>query len=125
MARELTRIGERARQGSRERFTSIYHYVSDRDYLRTCYAELPAKRAAGVDGVTKAEYGRNLESNLQELTERLGRMGYRPQPVRRVYIPKPGTDKQRPLGILCFEDKVVGLGSSLNWQSGWGSFTWS
>src|SRR5207245_8805355 len=66
---------------------------------------LPAKSAAGVDGVTKAEYGRDLESNLQDLSERLGRLGYRPQPVRRAYIPKPGTDQQRPLGILCTEDK--------------------
>ena len=110
MARDLTRIGERARQGNQERFTSIYHYVTDLDHLRACYAELPAKRAAGVDGVSKEEYGRNLERNLQELAEGLGRMGYRPQPVRRVHIPKPGTDKQRPLGILCFEDKLVGLG---------------
>ena len=109
MGRDLTRIGERARQGSREQFTSIYHYVTDLDHLRACYADLPAKSAAGVDGVTKEEYGRDLEGKLQDLSERLGRLGYRPQPVRRAYIPKPGTDQQRPLGILCTEDKVVGL----------------
>src|SRR5207244_2123441 len=57
MGRDLTRIGERARQGSREQFTSIYHYVTDLDHLRACYADLPAKSAAGVDGVTKEEYG--------------------------------------------------------------------
>jgi RNA-directed DNA polymerase len=112
MARDLTRIGERARQGSRERFTSIYHYVTDLDHLRACYADLPAKSAAGVDGVSKEEYGQDLECKLADLSGRLGRMGYRPQPVRRTYIPKPGTDKQRPLGILCCEDKVVGLATT-------------
>jgi len=81
--------------------------VTDLEHLRACYAALPADRAAGVDGVTKEEYGRNLEGNLTELSAKLGRMGYRPQPVKRVYIPKPGTSKQRPLGILCFEDKLV------------------
>ena len=109
MARDLTRIGERARQESQERFTSLYHYVTDLDHLRACYAALPADRAAGVDGVGKEEYGRNLEANLAELSAQLGRLGYRPQPVRRVYIRKPGTDKQRPLGILCFEDKLVAV----------------
>jgi group II intron reverse transcriptase/maturase len=109
MARDLTRIGERARQESQERFTSLYHYVTDLDHLRACYAALPADRAAGVDGVGKEEYGRNLEANLAELSAQLGRLGYRPQPVRRVYIRKPGTDKQRPLGILCFEDKLAAV----------------
>src|SRR6266446_521490 len=106
MARDLTRIGERARQDPRVRFTSLYHYVTDLDHLRACYAALPADRAAGVDGVGKEEYGLTLEENLTELSVKLGRMGYRPQPVKRVYIPKPGTDKQRPLGILCFADKL-------------------
>ncbi len=109
MARDLTRIGERARQEREERFTSLYHYVTDRDHLRACYAALPADRAAGVDGVGKQEYGRNLEAQLAELSAKLGRLGYRPQPVKRVYIRKPGTDKQRPLGILCFEDKLVAV----------------
>jgi RNA-directed DNA polymerase len=109
MARDLTRIGERARQEREERFTSLYHYVTDLDHLRACYAALPADRAAGVDGVGKEEYGRNLEAKLAELSAQLGRLGYRPQPVRRVYIRKPGTDKQRPLGILCFEDKLAAV----------------
>jgi RNA-directed DNA polymerase len=109
MARDLTRIGERAQQDPGERYTSIYHYVTDVDHLRECYAALPADRAAGVDGVGKEEYGRNLEANLTELSAKLGRLGYRPQPVKRVYIRKPGTNKQRPLGIPCFEDKLVQL----------------
>lgn len=107
MARDLTRIGERARQARGERFTSLYHYVTDPEHLRACYAALPRKSAAGVDGVRKEEYGRNLEENLAELSAELGRLGYRPQAVKRVYIPKPGTNKQRPLGIPCFEDKLV------------------
>ena len=110
MARDLTRIGERARQEGQAQFTSIYHFVTDLDHLRACYADLPADRAAGIDGVGKDEYGKNLEGNLADLSARLGRMGYRPQPVRRAYIRKPGTNKQRPLGILCFEDKLAQLG---------------
>jgi RNA-directed DNA polymerase len=109
MARDLTRIGERARKERQERFTSLYHHVTDLEHLRACYGELPADKAAGVDGVGKEEYGDNLESNLQELSERLGRLGYRPQPMKRVYIPKPGTKKQRPLGLPCFADKLVML----------------
>jgi RNA-directed DNA polymerase len=110
MARDLTRIGERARQEPQTQFTSIYHYVTDIEHLRACYAALPAARAAGVDGVGKKEYGQDLEAKLTELSAQLGRLGYRPQPVKRVYIPKPGTNKQRPLGLLSFEDKLVGLG---------------
>jgi group II intron reverse transcriptase/maturase len=60
-----------------------------------------------VDGVTKEEYGKNLEENLQELSERLKRMGYRPEPKKRVYIPKAGSERGRPLGISVLEDKIV------------------
>jgi group II intron reverse transcriptase/maturase len=60
-----------------------------------------------VDGVTKEEYGKNLEANLRDLSGRLRRMGYRPGPKRRSYIPKPGSEKGRPLGISNFEDKIV------------------
>lgn len=107
MARDLTRIGDRARRDPKTCFTSIYHYVTDVDHLRACYRRTEGKKAPGVDGVTKEQYGENLEENLQALSERLGRMAYRPKPVLRRYIPKAGSTKLRPLGLRCFEDKVV------------------
>jgi len=107
MARDLRRIGQRAREDGKARFTSIYHFVTDVDHLRASYEELEKGSAPGVDGVTKEEYGERLEENLQELADQLGRLGYKPKPVKRVYIPKPGSLKMRPLGLPSFKDKVV------------------
>ena len=109
MSTNLTRIGEKARSDHRLVFTSLYHHVTDVDNLRACYEALPGNRAVGVDGVTKEMYGEHLEENLQGLSQRLRRMGYKPQPKRRSYIPKPGSEKGRPLGISSFEDKLVEL----------------
>jgi len=103
----LNWIGERARREPELEFTSLYHHIYDEDNLRACYDALPRDRAAGEDGVTKEEYGKNLEENLREMSSRLRRMGYRPGPKRRVYIPKAGSAKGRPLGISNFEDKIV------------------
>ena len=99
MATDLTRIGEKARKEPRLVFSSLYHHICDVDNLRACYDALGAKKATGVDGVTKEEYGKNLEENLRDLSERMKRMGYRPEPKRRSYIPKSGSEKGRPLGI--------------------------
>ena len=107
MSTDLRRISERARKEPGLVFTSLYHHVTDVDNLRACYDALPKDRAVGIDGVTKEEYGEDLESNLRDLSARLKRMGYRPKPKRRVRIPKPGTSKERLLGISCLEDKIV------------------
>jgi group II intron reverse transcriptase/maturase len=104
---DLTRLTEKARREPQLVFTSLYHHVTDVDNLRACYEALDGRKAVGVDGVTKKEYGEHLEENLRELSARLGRMGYCPQPSRRRYIPKPGSAKGRPLGISSFEDKIV------------------
>jgi group II intron reverse transcriptase/maturase len=109
MSTDLTRIGKRARKEPNLVFTSLYHHVTDLDNLRDSYETLDDDKAVGVDGVTKEQYGENLEENLQSLSDRLKRMGYRPQPSRRSYIPKSGSEKGRPLGISCFEDKIVEL----------------
>lgn len=107
MGTDLTRIGEKARKEPGLVFTNLYHHICDVDNLRACYDTLEAKKATGVDGVTKEEYGKNLEENLRNLSGRLKRMEYRPEPKRRSYIPKSGSEKGRPLGISCFEDKIV------------------
>jgi RNA-directed DNA polymerase len=109
MSTNLTWIGERARKEPDLVFSSLYHHVTDVDNLRACYDALDGNKAVGVDGVTKKEYGRDLDRNLQDLATRLKRMGYKPRPKRRSYIPKPGSARGRPLGISCFEDKLVEL----------------
>jgi len=106
---DLRRIGEKARSDPKLVFTSLYHHVTDVDNLRACYEALPAERAVGVDGVNKERYGKRLAENLQGLSQRLRRMGYKPQPKRRSYIPKPGSEEGRPLAISSFEDKLVEL----------------
>ena len=107
MATDLKRIRERARKNPKEVFTSLWHHVCDADHLRACYEALDGKKAVGIDGVDKKVYGENLESNLKELSAKLQRLGYRPQAKRRHYIPKPGSEKGRPLAISNFEDKIV------------------
>ncbi len=62
--------------------------------------------AVGVDGVTKEAYGKELDSNLADLHERLRSKRYRHQPLRRVHIPK-GKGQRRPIGISALEDKIV------------------
>jgi len=106
---KLLRIAEKARKEPKFQFTSLYHLMNE-ELLRGCFAELKGGKAAGIDQVTKEEYAGDLDSNLRQLVERLHRMAYIPQPVRRKYIPKPGSNKQRPLGIPCLEDKLVQAG---------------
>lgn len=61
--------------------------VAERMLLQ-CHKELDGNKAVGVDEITKKEYGRNLEQNIDDLVERLKRKSYKPQPSIRVYIPK-------------------------------------
>lgn len=62
---------------------------------------------AGVDHVSVQQYGEHLIENLRWLHEQLRTGNYRPQAVRRTYIPKPGSTEQRPLGIPTVRDRVV------------------
>jgi group II intron reverse transcriptase/maturase len=71
------------------------------------YQRLRGKAAVGVDGITKEQYGQDLQRNLQDLHERLRTKRYRHQPIRRVHIPKEKTGQTRPIGISATEDKVV------------------
>ena len=101
----VERIAKRARGEAEASFTTLMHHFSVEN-LRACFESLDGKKAVGVDGVSKAMYARNLEANLQDLRRRLHHMSYRPQPVRRVEIPKDD-GSTRPLGISCTEDKIV------------------
>ena len=101
----LARVNAAARSAVQTRFTALLHHV-DVAALERAFRRQKRKASAGVDGITVADYEQNLEINLQDLSVRVHTGRYRPQPVRRVYIPKADGGR-RPLGVPTLEDKIV------------------
>jgi group II intron reverse transcriptase/maturase len=101
----LERVRQRAKREKGAVFSALLHHLGV-DRLRESYGSLRPGAAAGVDGLCKQEYGRDLEGNLRALHGRLHRGAYRAKPSRRVYIHK-ADGRERPLGIAALEDKVV------------------
>jgi RNA-directed DNA polymerase len=76
--------------------------------LRASYDKVAVNKGApGVDHVTVEEFERELDSNVAKLAKALSEGSYEPQAIRRTFIPKPGSNEQRPLGILTVRDRVV------------------
>jgi RNA-directed DNA polymerase len=87
---------------------SLMDKVERPQNLRSAFAKVKANGgAAGVDHQTVAMCASNLEANLEQLSEQLRKDRYRPQPIRGVYIPQPGSIEKRPLGIPTVRDRVV------------------
>jgi len=101
----LDRVREVARRDKEARFTALLHHVT-LERLRWAYWAIRPQAAPGVDGVTWAVYGQDLEGNLHDLHRRLHAGSYRAKPSRRAYIPK-ADGRQRPLGIAALEDKIA------------------
>lgn len=80
--------------------------LSDPEGLMHSFEVQPGNKAVGIDKVSKSDYAQDLEGRITALSGELRSLSYRPQPVRRVYIPK-SNGRQRPLGIPCFEDRIV------------------
>ena len=105
MLTKLERISQLSKENPEMVFTSIGHLI-DKEMLMECHNKMEKDKAVGIDGVTKEEYGNNLDENLDRLIASLKKKSYRPQPAKRVEIPK-GNGKTRPLSIYCYEDKLV------------------
>ena len=103
-----TALHAKAKASPDFRFYALYDKVYRRDVLVHAYERCEANGgAAGVDNQTFEDIERyGVERWLSELTQELKSRTYQPQPVRRVYIPKPD-GKQRPLGIPTIRDRVV------------------
>lgn len=105
---KLALISERARREPRYQYTCLAHLLNER-FLKECYDGLGRDRASGIDGVSWTDYGKQLDANLTHLVTRMKAKRYKPQPVKRVYIPKNEHEK-RPLGLPALEDKIVQKG---------------
>lgn len=104
---KLKRIAWLSKKDHEKIFECLMHHI-DHNHLKDNFNRLDPKKAVGIDGVTKQEYGKNLEVNLNTLVDKMKRMAYIPLPVKEVLIPKDGQPgKFRPLGISVLEDKIV------------------
>lgn len=85
---------------------NIMKYVNEKAIINQ-HNKQEKKKATGIDGMSKIEYEENLDKNVKILISRMKTMSYRPKEVKRVYIPKIGSDELRPLGIPAYEDRLV------------------
>jgi len=90
------------------RYGKVQNLISyvNAETLKAKHRDMPKGKASGVDKVTWEEYDKNLDKNIDTLITKMKQFSYRPQPARRIYIPK-ANGKPRPLGIPCYEDKLV------------------
>lgn len=100
------RIAQVARERPQEAFTSLNHYLNV-EWLKAAYERVKPDSAPGIDGQSWADYGKDLEKNLQSLLNRTKSGSYVAPPVKRVHIPKGDGKETRPIGIPTIEDKVL------------------
>src|SRR5690554_490483 len=96
MANAYERIAQQAEK--HKRVQTLMHYVNKQNLIEE-HRQQQKGKAAGIDNVGKEDFGENLEANVDNVLTRMKTFSYRPQAVRRTYIPKAGSDKMRPLGI--------------------------
>ncbi len=89
-----------------EKLQTLMCYVNKETLLEQHKKQMKGK-ASGIDGITKEQYNENTEENIEKLLINMKKFSYKPQAVRRTYIPKLGSDKLRPLGIPAYEDRLV------------------
>ena len=106
MATGLERIAAKARCEPKLRFTSLAHHITkERVWENLC--QIPTDSAPGVDGQTVPEAKESFEVWIEAMLQSVHRQGYRAPNIRRVYIPKPGKQEKRPLGVPCVADRAL------------------
>lgn len=105
MSTGLLKVAERAKREPKAKFHSLAHLI-DEAALARAFRRIRKGAAVGVDGISKEQYGRELDENIRDLHERLRTKRYRHQPILRVHIPKD-RGKTRPIGVSTIEDKIV------------------
>lgn len=81
METKLAGIAQLSNENPSMVFTSVGHRIN-KEMLKDCHEKMDGDKTAGMDGITKEDYSRNLEENLNNLVERLKKKPYRPRPAR-------------------------------------------
>lgn len=105
MSPELLKVVEVAKRDHEARIYAVSHLI-DEECLKKAFERLDGRAAVGKDGVSKEDYGKNLQENVRGLHQRLKAQKYVHQPILRVMLPKEKAG-ERPIGISALEDKIV------------------
>jgi len=103
---ELEKIIEQIKRHAGERAQNLASVITVA-LLMKIHLEMDGNKAPGIDGIRKGDYSEGITNKLEDLISRMKREAYKPNASRRTYIDKPGSSKKRPLGISCYEDKLV------------------
>jgi len=102
----LERIAAKARCEPTLRFTSLAHHLTrERVWANLCH--IPNRSAPGVDGQTVTQVKESFGEWIEAMLQSVHHQGYRAPDIRRVYIPKPGKQEKRPLGVPCVADRAL------------------
>jgi RNA-directed DNA polymerase len=102
----LERIAAKARCEPTLRFSSLAHHIT-RERIWESLSHIPNRSAPGVDGQTVTEAKESFGEWIEAMLQSVHRQGYRAPDIRRVYIPKPGKQEKRPLGVPCVADRAL------------------
>jgi len=104
------RLSHTAAQDPAHQFGDLYSLLCNAVWLRVAVHHVQqnaGSETAGIDGKTMSNFRGNFDGYIEELTTTLKAETFEPCPVRRVYIPKPNSEKKRPLGIPILFDRIV------------------
>jgi len=104
------KLSQWATEDATKRFVDLYSLLCNEVWLRVAAHKVlrnEGSGTAGIDKQTKSNFLADFDGNITRLQESLKAKDFEPMPVRRVYIPKPNSEKKRPLGIPTLKDRIV------------------
>jgi RNA-directed DNA polymerase len=104
------KLSQKAEKVPEHQFENLYGMLCNEVWLRVAAHKTLQKRGsatAGIDGMTKSNFLGDFDGNITRLKEALKAKTFEPMPVKRVYIPKPNSEKKRLLGIPILLDRIV------------------
>jgi len=104
------KLSQKAEKEPEHQFENLYGMLCNEVWLRVATHQTlknAGSVTAGIDGMTKSNLLGDLDGHIGRLRESLKARTFEPMPVKRVYIPKPNSEKKRPLGIPILLDRIV------------------
>ena len=106
MTTKLEEIAKKAQQEPKFRFTSLAHHVT-KELMWKSLCHIDSNTSPGVDGVTAEEAKSTFQIWIDPMVQSSHHQGYKPPLEKRCWIPKPGKQEKRPIGIPCVADRAL------------------